>query len=391
MRRTIAVVAALVALAGCAKEADIFPDLGDNVAAPSAIWIDVASNRLYLNNSNSKVLYDSTQGNFQVYDLTNPLAPVLLDTLPLLSFSGQLYVDTVRKIAWTPNRYTANNQATTGVLYGINIDEASAGYLTFTETTIDANAFGLACCYPADRAWIPNELTTATQELQYADLGAGTATIGAQSLLSPVDSGGSITQAQTTYIAIIGNQAFLSRIYGGIMVVNLDEVGVPGATPVDYYIQNIEAPYGLAVDPATNTLYVAGQGNNAGGDWTNYLLVLDVSTLTPTTTNTTTHAVDKTELMQAMITVGNNPMEVALSPQNNVAFVTNANDNTVSVIDTQTNAVRTTIAVGVEPVTMALYTTAGGIEQYMYVANIYDNTLSIIDIPTLTVVATVLK
>lgn len=367
-------------LGSCAKKSDVFPDVGENIASPTAIILDVAANRLYLVNSNDKVLYDSTQGNFQVYDITNPLAPTLVNTAQTLSFSGQVYLDTVNKLAWVPNRYTADSQATTDRLYKFNLDEASASFLSFTESALSRDAYAIQCCYPASRVWI----TTSMQELQYVDLN-GDLTAGAISLLTTLDNGGQITHAESSYEVLKNNQAFLTRQWGGIMVVNLDEAGATNSVPVDYWISDIEVPRGLGLD--SNLLYVVGEGN-INDVWTPYLLILDTASLDSTTTNTNTAVIDKEDdgLLQATIQVGNSPQEVLLTTQ--YAFVTNQADDTVSVIDKGARAVVATIAVGDEPITMALYTTPAGVEQYVYVGNISANTLSVIDIPTLSVVAT---
>lgn len=58
---------------------DIFPSIGNHMANPAHIVIDAANNRGYLINSNNKVLYDT--GSLQVFDLTDPSAPELLDTV----------------------------------------------------------------------------------------------------------------------------------------------------------------------------------------------------------------------------------------------------------------------------------------------------------------------
>ena len=67
------------------------------------------------------------------------------------------------------------------------------------------------------------------------------------------------------------------------------------------------------------------------------------------------------------------------------AYVTNINSNTVSVIDTLTDTVTATIAVGTQPAGVVV--TPDG--AHVYVANFVDNTVSVIATATNTVVATV--
>ncbi|HPM41367.1 MAG TPA: hypothetical protein PLY45_02915 [bacterium] len=386
VRYLLVAVALAVSLSGCAQQSDVFPDLGDNISSPTSMWIDVASDRLYLVNSNDKVLYDSTQGNFQVYDITDPLAPVLLGTAPTLSFTGQVYFDPATMLAWAPNRYSQNVNVETGLLYKFDVNEAGAGFLSYTESVIQTDSFGMECCYPAGRAWITSSWQDGDDPVyQYVDLG-GDLTPGEMPLSTTLDGGSQLNTAQATYEVLAGPQAFLSRLYGGIMVINLDKAGEADAVPMDYFINDIEQPRGLAHDG--RYLYVAGEGSNDDGDWIPYLLILDVSTLTPRADNTTTMELDKDgdDLLVAMIQVGNYPQEVLVTAD--YAFVTNQNDNTVSVISKAGRNVVTTIDVGRQPVTMSLYTTLAGEEKYVYVGNMYDNTFSIIDIPTLAVVAT---
>ena len=67
------------------------------------------------------------------------------------------------------------------------------------------------------------------------------------------------------------------------------------------------------------------------------------------------------------------------------AYVTNVFASTVSVIDTASNTVTATVAVGSGPFGLAI--TPDGTRAY--IANLFDNTLSVIDTASNTVVATV--
>jgi YVTN family beta-propeller protein len=84
------------------------------------------------------------------------------------------------------------------------------------------------------------------------------------------------------------------------------------------------------------------------------------------------------------IAVGNLPQQIALNPVTNRIYVSNLNDNTVSVIDGATNTVVDTIAVGMVPEQIAVNTTTDTI----YVANENSNTISVIDASTDIIVAT---
>ena len=381
MRFWLAVLISLpLALMGCASSFDVFDDIGQNIASPSAMMVDVSSNRLYLVNSNSEVLYDWRQGSFHVLDITNPLAPVLIDYVLTDSFSGEIYLDLNQKRVYVPNRYTENISRTQDRLYTINTDEASTDFLSLSTTPLGRDPFAIFCCYPQGRLWI----TTSDDELEYVDLG-GDLTPGSIPLTTVLDNGGTITSADTSHIALLGSMAFLTRENGGIMVVNLDEAGVEGSVPMDYFIADVPNPRGIVING--DRAYIVGEGNE-NGSWRRFLLVLDISSLTPLFDNTSTRYLDKNDdgLLVSLIEVGKNPQEVALS--SDYAFVTNQEDDTVSVIDLSSLVKVTDISVGEEPFSLVLYTDANGVDRYMYVGNVVSNTISIIDISTLSVAAT---
>ncbi|MBS0628471.1 MAG: beta-propeller fold lactonase family protein [Verrucomicrobia bacterium] len=69
----------------------------------------------------------------------------------------------------------------------------------------------------------------------------------------------------------------------------------------------------------------------------------------------------------------------------NFAYVTNTSDGTVSVIDTDTNIVVTTIVVGNSPQAVAISPNGN----YAYVTNYNDNSVSVIDTQTYNVINTI--
>jgi YVTN family beta-propeller protein len=120
-------------------------------------------------------------------------------------------------------------------------------------------------------------------------------------------------------------------------------------------------PVGIAVDPATDTVYVAALGA---------VLVIDGATDTVTNTIPTTGSA----------------YAVAVDPATDTVYVTNRNDDTVSVIDGATSTVTATIGVGVSPDGIAVDPATGTI----YVGNSGDPaSVSVIDGATNTVTATI--
>jgi YVTN family beta-propeller protein len=91
----------------------------------------------------------------------------------------------------------------------------------------------------------------------------------------------------------------------------------------------------------------------------------------------------------ATIPVGSSPQAVAVNPAGTLAYVTNVNDDTVSLISTSRNTVTATIGVGLGPTAVAI-NPAGTLA---YVANTGNGfaagTVSVIDTSSNTVTATI--
>ncbi len=110
-----------------------------------------------------------------------------------------------------------------------------------------------------------------------------------------------------------------------------------------------------------------------------FAYVTDVAFNNVLVIDTTTNAVVGT------IAVGDGPYGVAVTPDGKHAYVTNIVSNNVSVIDTTTNAVEATVAVGGSPYGVAV--TPDG--KHAYVANAGTDTVSVIDTTTNAVVSTI--
>ena len=95
-------------------------------------------------------------------------------------------------------------------------------------------------------------------------------------------------------------------------------------------IPDANSPDQIAVDPATDTIYVANDGNNT-------VSVIDGSTNTVTTT----------------VGVGSGPRGIAVDPVTDSVYVVNAGTRTMSVIDGGTKAVIATIGLGFFPGSVA--------------------------------------
>jgi YVTN family beta-propeller protein len=121
-------------------------------------------------------------------------------------------------------------------------------------------------------------------------------------------------------------------------------------------------PVGAAVDPATDTIYVANSSSNT-------VSVIDGST----------------EAVTATISVGTHPSGVAVDPATDTVYVTDTTSNKVSVIDGSTDTVTSTISVSAQPSGVAVDPATDTV----YVANFTANNFSVIDGSTNAVTSTV--
>lgn len=388
LTRVVVIVVAAAAFGwGCAT-ANVFPELGDNIAAPTGIAIDEASNRLYLVNSNEKVAYEWQQGSFQVYDITDPLKPVLVGTSPTLSFSGKVSLDTVRKRAYVTNRYSSSDNTTADHLFIFNIDEASSDFLTFQEVDLFIDPFGIQCCDSAGRLWVAEGGDDSKNDYRVQFVDKDTLAVGNVDMLVDLSTGGNIVYDETTDLVILGQMGFFSRSRGGIVVVNLDEGGVPGKEPVDYWIADVRTPRGIATDGTY--VYIVTEEDSTG-KWVPQVFVLDVSSLVPLTDNTSAVVLDKDDdnLLVATIPLNErrDPEEILVTTD--YIFVTasrNENDF-VEIADRASFTWLKELATDEDPFPLALYA-PGGVDKYVYVGNQFSNTLQVIDLATLTIVAT---
>ena len=87
----------------------------------------------------------------------------------------------------------------------------------------------------------------------------------------------------------------------------------------------------------------------------------------------------------ATVAVGGNPLGVAVDPTSHVAYVANANDNSLSVIDGTTDTVTHTVGVGVGPVGAAVDPTRHAV----YVTEPFSDTVSVVSEVSNTVTHTV--
>jgi YVTN family beta-propeller protein len=105
-------------------------------------------------------------------------------------------------------------------------------------------------------------------------------------------------------------------------------------------------PAGVAIDPSTNTVYAANTGDNSIQEGT--VSVVDGSTCDGS--NPSGCAAQA----PPQVTVGADPVSVAIDPNNQSVYVANLNDSTVSVIDATSCNAQTTSGCDARPPTVAV-------------------------------------
>jgi YVTN family beta-propeller protein len=377
------------AIASCDSQI-LFQPLGDHLAAPISLAVDTASLRAYVVNSNNNQQF--TGASLSVLDITDPVNPVILNLpanpVPINSFSGQIYFDPVADIAYVPNRFTANTTINSDSLLTIDVDEASANFGTVATYADGQNPFGIACCDANGLLYVVANGGNSSNGLVDAFDPTDLSTSVQISLAGTLSTGASYNGFNSTEAVLLGTQLFVSSQSGFIYVINTAEVGNTVNNPIDYIVYDSVSSTGTYRGIATDGTFiyvVDATGTTAGQSTNPCVRILNPATLTPLAG----HSAIPTEIDIATVTnatpaVGNNPNEVIV--YNGAVYVTNQQDNTVSVFDASSYATIATITANGQPFGMAAFNLNG--TDYLYVTNLIGNSISIIDIDTNTVLNT---
>ncbi|MCL2659354.1 MAG: Ig-like domain repeat protein, partial [Acidobacteriaceae bacterium] len=250
------------------------------------------------------------------------------------------------QLALGPNDITATYYGDT------SYSESESG--TYTENIVDGTATTLTSASPNPQTYGLNVTFTATVTVDSGDAG-GPALTGTVSFY---DGG---TLIGTSPITLVGGNNYqatadfsTSSLVVGPHIITAVYSGDThyGSSESNEYPQEISGviqpppaiglgSYGVGVNPATNTTYIANSGSN------------------------TVSVINGVTAIVSSISVGRGPYTVAVDPVTNTAYVSNTTDGTVSVIDGASKAVTATVPVGMNPAQMAVDAAAG----YVYVVN----------------------
>lgn len=360
------------------------------LANPIAMVASASSNRLYVVNSNNRVLW--FDASFIVMDITNPVVPVPLAVISIPNFGGQIILDEARGYVYIPNRQSGSAADEEDQILRININEASPQFLRVDFFTSTANPFG---------AFFDGQflfVAAVSDALQYnVDSFAGFSSVD---LTVTTNAGTEIDAELTREVALSpnGTNLFVTNNTDNMLIVNLSQFPPPilpgqtdlGTEPVDYILTGAPSTEGIASD--SNFLYVVDISSAT-------LRILSDAGLAPVSGPPVEIPLSSLEV--GAVPVGFSPMEVIVDEPNARAYVSNTGSDDVSVIDLTLRQEIARISVnttgetiqdtgngndGDQPFALALVNLGG--TNYLYVAHFQTNLISVINADTLTLLST---
>jgi YVTN family beta-propeller protein/VCBS repeat-containing protein len=326
----------------------------------------------YVTNANSDTVSVIDTATHTVVDI-NPATPGV-DGIPVGSYPTGVAVSPDGSFAYVTNSYS---NTVSVISLGANTPPVVNG-----DPTIDS-------INPASGVVSGSLNVTDTEALSYTvpDQGTGAPAYGTVTIAPDGTFTYTPTQAARLRAGLgeIEQDAFTVTVSDGQHSIAVTVTNVPVA-PAELAVSPPivvgGSPVGVAFSPDGDVAYVTD-----GGGFVGYSVsVIDTATHTVVDTNPATPAVDP-------IVVGGWPQRVAFSPDGSFAYVTNQGSGTVSVIDTATHTVidadpATPVVdsylVGGAPYGVA-FSPDGG---FAYVTNANGNTVSVIDTATHTVIDT---
>ncbi len=386
--RLLALVFLLIPLAGshCDRGVLFKTITATDLADPTSIVVDTAKLRAYIVNSNNSLKFTTTQ--LSILDLTNPAAPVLLNNaanpIAMPNFSGQGFLDSASGLLYMTNRNATDRTMTAGALLRMNVDEASANLGKTDSFVADNNPFGLGCCDPQGRLYTVNagnsDFVGTVDVFNPTDLSSHISL----SLNVTTSNGTNLSGRESTEIALLGNQAFVTNRGGNLYVFNTPEVGNTATNPLDYVVINGGDYLGIATDGTL--LYVVDTKHDSNNGLP-AVRILNPALMPPINPDQNVIAeLDISTVQTGQITLDDKADINEIVVFKGKAYVTDKEHDQVDVIDLASQTYSTFIKVGDQPFAMAAFTI--GSTDYLYVSNLGDDSISIIDLGTNTVIGT---
>lgn len=304
-----------LSLSACASDNDIFPAIPLSLSTstlqlpnPIDFATDPANSQIIVVNSNVDLAYGQSSLVSISVDATDPTAIKLAatDAIEIPNFAGEIAFDGTN--AFIPFREASSSNDAKDQLHKYTI---GAGALAEAKgTTISENPFGIAV-NGSDVLVVANDkleyYNTNLSKIKSIDL---TTASDANIDNAHADSAESVAIDATT------NRAFISNRSDNIFVVDLtDKV-------LTHVIDGPQTTRGIASD-GTYVYVVSG--------YSSALWVINPANLSTPTDSP--QKIDDAKVFIATIPLGSNPNGLAIDANNHRAYVTNTDDNTVSVID----------------------------------------------------------
>lgn len=224
-----------------------------------------------------------------------------------------------------------------------NLTQVLSKYVSGTVTVLGAQPVGVAVNPLNHQVFFAN---SAGNNLTVMD-GVGETFIGG-AYVAPASRPAAVAiNPVLNHAYVLCNLSSPPSVSPAVDVIDLSQNGTYGVGKLIKTVTVGNAPTGLAVNPVTNSVYVANSGE------TFVTVIQDGATVGNGQT----------------IPVGNSPAGIIVNPITNKVFVSNLNSNSVSVIDAASNTVTATVAAGTKPGAIA----ANPVTNKVYVANSGDS------------------
>ena len=382
--------------------------VGGTGSRPAAVAVNPVSNKIYLSNSGGNVAVlqgaTATSAAGLIVLLAAGTDPAAVAVNPITNL---IYVANGGDTTATVVDGTSNTSVQLAGVTGINSFALSLNVLTnkvyitngngAAVTVIDGNyPTAPTASFSVGNLPIGLAVNAATNRVFVANYGGGVSVIDAAVNASvPVSVASSPVAVAVNPLT---KQVYVASSQGGSTPGNvtvIDGTGLTGAsdTALTPTIPVGNNPAAVAVNAATNTIYVLNQGSNSvsainGSNLAATPVILTVGSnpaaiaVNPVTNgvyvansgNGTITSITGTTVSPTPITVGGTPSAVAMDPARNKIYAANSGSNNVTVIDGVTNGT-TPVSVGSPSNAIAVDTAANNI----YVANSGGSTVSVIN------------
>ena len=382
--------------------------VGGTGSRPAAVAVNPVSNKIYLSNGGGNVAVlqgaTATSAAGLIVLLAAGTDPAAVAVNPITNL---IYVANGGDTTATVVDGTSNTSVQLAGVTGINSFALSLNVLTnkvyitngngAAVTVIDGNyPTAPTASFSVGNLPIGLAVNAATNRVFVANYGGGVSVIDAA-----VNASVPISVASSPVAVAVNpltKQVYVASSQGGSTPGNvtvIDGTGLTGAsdTALTPTIPVGNNPAAVAVNAATNTIYVLNQGSNSvsainGSNLAATPVILTVGSnpaaiaVNPVTNgvyvansgNGTITSITGTTVSPTPITVGGTPSAVAMDPARNKIYAANSGSNNVTVIDGVTNGT-TPVSVGSPSNAIAVDTAANNI----YVANSGGSTVSVIN------------